>query len=215
MIILGADPGISESKPGAIAALDHNGNLLAIRELPLKPLEGNGVINTRLDGAALIVALRELVPANEAAIVYVEDVQPMFRGQPDNVAASMAALYASKIAIYTALDLFASRMRIEPVPAATWKSFHGLKMDKDKSLSLSQRKTRFKAASRAKALELYPEAAITLAKHDGRAESLLIAIYGRDHEGFRDDLLAEPKPAPIHVKRTDIDIDQHFGRSAT
>jgi hypothetical protein len=201
MILLGCDPGVN----GAIAAVNHNDELLDIRDLPTIELPGEGAIRRRLDGAGIVRVIRELVPADEAAIAYVEDVQAWSSGAG---ASSMAAMVGSKLVLFAILDLFASRIEVKPVLPNVWKAFYRLRRAKDETTSS------FKARSRAAALERYPDAPITKASHDGRAEALLIAAFGRDKQGFRDDLLAEPKPAPIHVKRTDIDIDQHFGRNA-
>lgn len=199
MILLGIDPGIS----GAIAAVDHNGTLLGIRDLPSIELPGKGTIRRRLDGAGLVRVIRELVPADESAIAYIEDVQAW-----GGIAASqLAAMVGSKLVLCAILDLFASRIEIIPVLPHVWKPHFGLRRAKD------EKPAEFKARSRAKALELQPDASISKAAHDGRAEALLIALYGRDKQGFRDDLLAEPKS--LHVKRIDEDLEQHFGRAVT
>lgn len=200
MILLGVDPGVS----GAIAALDHNGVLLGVRDLPASALPGTGAIRRRLNGAGLVKIIRELVPADDKAIAYVEDVQAWDSGK--GAASSMAAMVGSKLVLLAILDLFASHVAIQAVPPVTWKRFFGLRRDKGEST------TSFKARSRAKALELYPEAEIQLAKFEGRAEALLIAVYGRDHQGFRDDLLAEPRGLSAkQIRDAEIDARIPFG----
>jgi hypothetical protein len=194
VILLGVDPGVS----GAIAALDHNGVLLGVRDLPTIALPGEGAMRRRLNGAGLVKLIRELVPANDKAIAYVENVQAWDAGK--GAASSMAAMVGSKLVLFAILDLFASHVAIQSVPPVTWKRFFGLKREKDETT------TSFKARSREQALALYPEADILLAKHEGRAEALLIAAYGRDREGFRDDLLAEPRPLSAKQMR-DAEID--------
>lgn len=200
MILLGFDPGIN----GAIAAIDHNAVLIGIRDLPTIELPGDGEIRRRLNGAELVREIRELVPAADAAVAYVEDVQTWGAGRPGGPAISqMAAMIGTKMVILAALDLFASRIRVELVQPATWKRMFGLKREKNETPAA------FKSRSRNKALELHPEADIRKAKHDGRAEALLIAEWGRNHEGFRDDLLAEPRaPRP----QLGDDIDSVFGQ---
>lgn len=196
MIIIGADPGIN----GAIAAIDHNGELRGIRDLPTIELPGGGTIKRRLNGAGIVTVIRELVPANEAAIAYVEDVQAW-----GGLAASqLAAMVGSKLVLMSILDLFASRIEIRAVLPHVWKPYFGLRRGKDETTAA------FKARSRGEALDRYPNAPIHKAQHDGRAEALLIAVYGRDKEGFRDDLLAEPKPLHVELASRD-DNEALFG----
>jgi hypothetical protein len=193
-IIVGVDPGVS----GAIAAIDHNGVLIDIRDLPTIALPGKGTVTRRLDGSKLVAIVRELVAADECAVAYVEDVHAWAGVGGASV---IAAMVATKFVILAILDLFASRIRVVTVPPVVWKRSFDLKREKDPALKPHQVTARAKAASRAKAIALYPDAEIRLVSHDGRAEALLIAAYGRDREGFRDDLLAEPKAAPVLTEK--------------
>jgi hypothetical protein len=197
MILLGFDPGVN----GAVGAIDHNGDFRGVRDLPTIELPGEGTIRRRLDGLDLTQAIRELVPANEPAIAYVENVQA-WGGM---AASQLSAMVGAKDSILCILDLFRSRIQIKLVLPHVWKAKLGLRRGKGETTAA------FKARSRAEALDRYPNAPITLAAHDGRAEALLIATFGRDKQGFRDDLLAEPR---VHAPSVHNDIDSVFGGRA-
>src|SRR5262249_36482868 len=157
-------------------------------------------------GAELVREIRDLVPADQAAIAYVEDVQTWGTGRDGGPGVSqMAAMIGTKMVILAALDLFASRIQIELVVPATWKRFFNLKRGKE------EKPAAFKAGSRERALELYPDADIRKASHDGRAEALLIAVYGRHQQGFREDLLASPEAVAAKHRREHPN-DDHFNR---
>jgi crossover junction endodeoxyribonuclease RuvC len=156
VIVIGIDIGLT----GAIAAVDSH-QTCAIRDLPLHERD------RRIDGAAFIRLVRELVPAGMTAIAVIEDVRPRQVGNGGrhfNSSASQASLSLSRGIITGALDI--ARIGVEVVQPQAWKRKLGLlKASKDDSI--------------AKACDLYPLADIRLKKHHNRAEALLIAHYGR------------------------------------
>lgn len=152
MIVLGVDVGLT----GAVAAV-HNGHQPRVVDIPTVECGKT----RRIDGRALILLLRELVPADGAAMAFIEDIHAGMG--PGSVARSSIA--RSRGAVESVLDV--ARIGCTPVHTATWKRWLGLLKAE-------------KAASRQKALALYPCLAhdLRLAKHHNRAEAVLIAHYG-------------------------------------
>lgn len=74
--------------------------------------------------------------------------------------------------------LAARRLWYREVSPATWKADLGLRLPSDGRDS-AVRRAESKAASIAKARELFPEAADQIGKSDGKAEAVLIAEWGR------------------------------------
>ncbi len=148
MLIIGIDPGLS----GALAILDANGTAEAVHDLPV-------IRDGRLswiDGGQMQSLLIEAVQGRPARVV-VERVSAMPR-QGIASAFNFGCGFGSILAIAQARQL-----PIELVTASTWKRALGLTGDKRASLD--------------KARLLFPTAELHLAKHDGRAEALLLAHW--------------------------------------
>lgn len=148
-LIVGIDPGLC----GAIAFLGAGGELEHLADLPV-------IRDGRLawiDGAALQSLLIEVIHGRAARAV-IERVSAM----PHQGVASSFTFGATFGSILGVLQ--ARHLSIELVTASVWKRALGLGSNK--------------AASLHKARLLYPTADLELAKHDGRAEALLIAHYG-------------------------------------
>jgi crossover junction endodeoxyribonuclease RuvC len=145
---IGIDPGLQ----GAIAALNPDGEIELLADLPvitdrtLKWIDGNE-LQTLLGGL------------HRGATAFVERVSAMPK-QGVATSFSFGVGFGSILGVLQALHV-----RIEFVTPAVWKKFYGL--DRDKRASLHRARLAF------------PLAELNLAKHDGRAEALLIAEYGR------------------------------------
>ena len=149
-LTLGVDPGLS----GAIAALDDAGSVVGVADLP--------VIRDRsvawIDGAALQTWLLDTLAGRMARAV-VERVSAMPR-QGVSSSLQFGAAFGSLLSV-----LQANQVAIELVTPAQWKRALGLSSDKKASLH--------------KARLLFPTADLRLAKHDGRAEALLLAYWSQ------------------------------------
>lgn len=203
-LFLGIDPGLS----GAIASIDHHGAVVCVCDLPTVTIPGEGTVKRRLHGAQLIRCIRECVPTDECAIAYLEDIQAWGTGG----ASTVAAMVATKMVIQAALDCFESRIEVRMVQPGVWKRHYGLKKDKAAGLSSAQVSTRYKAASRARAAELFPNIDLRRAKSDGRAEALLIAMYARtvwatESEVFDAPLVVPELRPPTPEERRNAEID--------
>lgn len=161
MLILGIDPGLS----GAWAALDARGAVIALDDLPVVRDQKLAWI----DGAQLCRDLRDMHMGRPVTAI-VERISP----QPKNGAKTMLSQGLTLGSILAALQV--AGLRIEFVAPPVWKRALGLTFEKDVG------QTQRKHASLDKARLLFPDAPLTLAKHNGRAEALLIAHwYHRTH----------------------------------
>ena len=148
MLILGVDPGLT----GALALLTSDGEIELLADLP--------VIRDRslawIDGGELQSMLLNALQGRPCRAI-VERVSAMPR---QGVASSFAfgVGFGSILSVLQTLQL-----PLELVTPAVWKRALGLSSDKRASLD--------------KARLLFPASDLRLAKHDGRAEALLIAHW--------------------------------------
>lgn len=163
-VVIGIDPGLS----GAAAAINARGDV-SIIDLPTKPMEWSGIGTNRIDCRALARGLRTLFGAGDALIVCMEEVGIMGVGK--NAIQTVGSLCGTACLILGALDIIG--ITPKTVSPSVWKKHYGLKRIQGETDSA------WKARHCALAKKLYPAAPITLAKHHNRAESLLIAHYGR------------------------------------
>ncbi len=149
---MGLDPGVS----GAFAAIDDAGQVIALHDLPIIR-----------DGRLAFVDAPELVGHMIAARngrpsrILVERVGPM----PAQGVSSTFAFGVGFGSLLAACRYIAQPLEL--VTPATWKRALGLPREKRASLD--------------RARLLFPTAELHLAKHDGRAEALLLAEFGRRH----------------------------------
>lgn len=153
MITLGIDPGLS----GALAALTDEGAIECLADLPIIR---DGKLSW-VDGGRLQSLLIDTLHGRPAR-VFIERVQA-FPSQGRSSAFNFGVGFGSILSI-----LQARHLSIELVTPSHWKREVGLSSDKRASLD--------------KARLLFPSADIGLAKHDGRAEALLLANWGRLRE---------------------------------
>lgn len=156
MLILGIDPGLS----GAWAVIDADGVLFGIGDLPVVRDQKLAWIN----GAELLSDLRD-VHLGRPMTAIVERISP----QPKNGAKTMLSQGLTLGSILSLLQI--AGIRIEFVAPPVWKRALGLTFAKDVG------QTARKHASLDKARLLFPDAPLELAKHNGRAEALLIAHW--------------------------------------
>lgn len=150
MLTLGIDPGLT----GALALLDAEGQPELVADLP--------IIRDRslawIDGGVLQSTIRDALRGRPCRAV-VERVSAM----PKQGIASSFVFGVGFGAVLATLQTL--RLPIELVTPASWKLALGLGKDKRASLD--------------RARLLFPMADLSLAKHDGRAEALLIAYFAQ------------------------------------
>jgi crossover junction endodeoxyribonuclease RuvC len=147
-LTIGIDPGLS----GALAILSPDGSVELVADLPIiRDLKLAWV-----DGRALQSIILGALEGRTATAM-VERVSSM-PGQGVASSFQFGVGFGSILGVLLALHI-----RIEFVTASSWKRSYGLGKDKHASLH--------------KARLLFPTAELHLAKHDGRAEALLIAHY--------------------------------------
>jgi crossover junction endodeoxyribonuclease RuvC len=149
-LTIGIDPGLS----GALAILSADGSLELVADLP--------IVRDRslawIDGSALQSALLDAIAGRPSRAV-VERVSAMPK-QGVSSSFQFGVGFGSILSVLQAMHI-----PIEFVTPVVWKRSYGLSKDKHASLH--------------KARLMFPTAELHLAKHDGRAEALLIAEYGR------------------------------------
>jgi len=148
-LTIGIDPGLS----GAVAILDAAGCIETVRDLPI-------IRDAKLawvDGSELQSIIMAALHGRTGTAI-IERVSSM-PAQGIASAFQFGVGFGSILSVLQALHL-----PLEFVTPAVWKRSYGLSKDKHASLD--------------KARLLFPMADLRLAKHDGRAEALLIAHYG-------------------------------------
>lgn len=173
MITLGIDIGLS----GAIAAVDSRGTA-TVRDIPTRP-DGKG---RRIDGRALILAIRDVVRIGESALMIFEDVHARAignGGRSTNSMGSQGSMMQSKGIVQAVVDI--TRLDVKAVQPQAWKRYYGLLLKREEGEKDSDFERRKKTASMERARALFPAIGHDLArvKDHNRAEALLIAMYGQ------------------------------------
>ena len=158
-VVVGIDLGVT----GAISAIDTRGDAV-IHDLPILQDDSG----KRLDAPSFIRLLRTLIPASDAGCVVTENVHVMRVAGRAMAHSTETTLVGLRYAVHAACDI--ARIRMHFVSPQAWKRHYGIKGDKTG------------AAAREVARRLYPTRADDLkrVKDHNRAESLLIAHYGKD-----------------------------------
>ena len=159
MIVIGIDIGLT----GAVAAVDSRGTA-TVRDIATIP-DGKG---RRIDGRALILAIRDIVPIGQSALVLFEDVRARPGGNGNahgNTMHSQGSMMRSRGIVEAVIDI--TRLESKVVQPQTWKRHFGL-LGKPKAASMDT------------ARGLFPSIGHDLkrVKDHNRAEALLIAQYG-------------------------------------
>jgi len=158
-MLIAIDPGIR----GAIARLDHNDEPV-VRDMPIRAKQGNGKVRNEIDPKALQAILRELVPADERGLVVMEALNTFAGGSVQ----TMGSLEATKATIATVCEL--TGFDVAYVTPKAWQGYFGIrKTEREDTKQQSLRIAR----------QLFGAHLCPLAKHDGRADALLIARYGQ------------------------------------
>lgn len=165
MIALAIDIGLT----GALAAVDSYGTARVV-DLPTLP-DGK---TRRLDGRALIVAIRAYVPPGEPAMLVFEDVRARPQGNGGghgNTMHSQAAMFGVRRAVEAVCDI--ARVEMVTVQPATWKRSFGLIRLKD------EKPDACKERGRQVALTLYPSLAAEMKRKmdHNRADAVLMAHW--------------------------------------
>ena len=179
---LGVDPGLT----GALAAIIGPG--VAFHDAPVVTIKVNGATKHQLDPHACAALLRSY--QTDDMLVTIEKVAPMpsFKGKggkPQSMGVTSAFNFGMGFGVWIGV-LAALGIPYQLVHPATWKRALLADMQKGKD------------ASRVKAKQLYPHVAeeLKLVKHHGRADALLLAVYGRQYGPMsrREEFIA---PAPM------------------
>jgi hypothetical protein len=157
MLIVSCDPGIR----GALARIDCDGNPI-VRDMPIRAKRGSGKVKNEVDPKALQTLLRELVPAHERGLIVMEALNTFAGGSVQ----TMGSLEATKATVLTVCEL--TGFDVALVTPQAWQRFFGIK--KTANEDTKQQSLRI-------ARSLYGEHLCPLARHDGRADALLIARY--------------------------------------
>lgn len=161
IIYVGIDPGLS----GAIAFL--RGEEAWVEDMPVGRYSATGMVKNAVDPAGVTRLLR----AQQSALsvdrtllkVYLERVQA-FPGQGVASMFSLGMSYWGVAGVAAALEI-----PVELITPQEWKKHFRLGKDKDQARMLAAR--------------LFPGVDLHRQKDHGRAEALLIALYGRMKEG--------------------------------
>lgn len=152
--VLGIDPGLS----GAVALYLVEDDQMFVGDVPVHELRRNGKLRREVDVHGLANMLAEC--AKHHPTVWIEHVSSM----PGEGAVG-AFTFGKVVGLLTGICV-ANQLVVERVTPSVWKRAMGVPADKD--------------ATRARASQLMPQHSRIwpLKKHDGRAESALIARYG-------------------------------------
>lgn len=155
MIVIGIDCGLT----GALAALQ-DGRLVALHDLPTIANGSTAKVRRQVDPAGLAAILRDLRTefAGEWFHVVVEKPAAM----PGQGSASTFSLGDSLGCVRGVLA--AKGLPTEFVSPASWKKTMGVTADKEQV--------------RARAVQLFPDAGLHRMKDHGRAEAILLALFG-------------------------------------
>jgi hypothetical protein len=168
MVSIGVDPGIS----GAICVFDTDTREIQFFDTPTVKIKSGKTFKNQMDPHAAALILQAFDGKSEL-LVTIEKVAPMpsIPGENGEERRTMGATSAFNFGMGFGMWIgicAASRLPYELVHPATWKSkvMAGMARGKD--------------ASRVKAMQLFPETAKDLArkKDHGRADALLLAVYG-------------------------------------
>lgn len=144
--------GIDPGASGAVAVINEAGEFI-------------GVWDFSSDPAELADALRSALASTSGSRDYTSAVLEHVHSMPKQGVASSFTFGAGFGAVRGILSYAA--IRYDLVPPQRWKKAMGLSREKYEALAMARR--------------LFPTAELHLKKHDGRAEALLIAEWGRRH----------------------------------
>lgn len=155
MIFIGIDPGLT----GAVAALDADGALIAVHDIPTMSSGKGRTVRNEINASELAWILRGVggLTEQDACRAVLERVGAM----PGQGVSSMFSMGDSFGAIRATLAVLG--ISTELVTPRKWKGDCGLNSDKE--------------VCRAKAIQLYPGAPLARKKDHNRAESIMLARW--------------------------------------
>lgn len=152
MIYIGIDPGLT----GAVGVLSEAGDYLAVFDMPVSPYSDKGFVKNAVNLHVLSKILRDYADLDSRTCVEQVNAMPRQGG---------ASMFSLGMSYYGACGVLAGcGMGYSLVHPRVWKHRAGLTAAKGDSLALARK--------------LWPGAPLSLQKHHGRAEALLIARYG-------------------------------------
>jgi len=154
MIFIGIDPGLT----GAVGFIDSKGGFVDVYDLPVMT---RGKTKRKLNAAGMADYIREFVAYKPVAMI------EMVWAMPKQGASSGCSLGHS-VGVCEGV-MYALGIRTHLVTPQVWKKHFKLNSDKE--------------LARAKAIEFFPTAPLSLKKHADRAEALLMARYMYEIEG--------------------------------
>lgn len=167
MISIGIDPGIS----GAVAAVCENNAL--VWDLPVEVRRVGNRINKRIDPAGLQPIARSIFETSYQDIwVFLESVHAT-----PQMGVCSSFNFGDSYGICRCFSSMFGGEVVEVTPA-TWKKHFGLIRNGSRLIGALHREHKREGLELAR--KLFPELSksLALAKHDGRADALLIARYG-------------------------------------
>ena len=153
-MIIGIDPGLS----GCCAIVAADGGLVALHDTPTLTLKVARGMKQAYDIPGMAAVLQPYV--GPGVHVVIEESQAM-AGQGVRSTFTTGLGYGLWIGLLTA-----SQLPYSPVRPSVWKKAFSLGKDKE--------------ASRLRAMQLFPQADLRRKRDHGRAEALLLALYGRN-----------------------------------
>lgn len=156
MIALGIDIGLT----GAMSAVDSRGTC-SVHDLPvIEDASGK-----RIDAAALIKGIRDLIPAGIGGFIVMENIRVRAMAGHAMSHKTETSLVLSRGVVQAVADI--ARIPVRTVEPQVWKRWYGLGKEKGAALEVARR--------------LYPcaEHMLKRQKDHNRAEALLIAHWGR------------------------------------
>jgi crossover junction endodeoxyribonuclease RuvC len=158
--LVGIDPGLT----GAVALVDDKGNLISVQDTPVLEVKRGSKDRTVYCDSLMATILTAFKDLGDIRMVGLEQLHAMKEGTSSNFSCGLGSgLWRGIIA--------ALRLPMVLIPPRTWKKALGLPTGAQKGESLER------------ALRLYPTAPLSLKKHHGRADAILIAEHVRRQFG--------------------------------
>lgn len=163
MKIIGVDTGIR----GALALVDSEQGFIELEDMPIIPTESGGIKNTIFFGGLWVILCRWQNKYRGSLRAMIESPIAM----PNQTVLTTASSFHTFSAL--CMGMTAADIPFATVPPAEWKRFYALKKVGKGSAS----DTAAKRAACDIARSMFPNAPISKASHDGRAEAILIANW--------------------------------------
>lgn len=158
-MLISIDPGVK----GALAFFGPSGSVV-VEDMPTRTKSTSGKIKNEIDPKRLQALLRHRVPADEKGLVVMENLNTFAGGSVQ----TMGSLEATKAVICTVCELSGFDMAF--VSPREWQKQFGIR--KTPSETTKQQSLRI-------ARQLFGIEHCPLAKHDGRADALLLGRYAQ------------------------------------